>query len=474
MDNLVYFNLQALHTPHPIDLLCIYLPDSAFSEKADFYSLLALALTKNKNLPDGIILYYSRPMSEEISTAWKDDTHKSILFDRFTKNNIRFTKSFYFVEISTNGFSLNVDISNPQDFFTPSYEQLKSFYIKGIKSLVEKNDVLHYAPAGHNFRHPSGNILKLFIQAKELACNEAEMQFVSRGIFLQYNDVDWSALGEVFIDSMGIYSFIREALTYANSNAKITNFHSYDGLKNLIPSDIPHLVFISASTSGNMAKKIIEAGFLAKNIITLLSVENNADLGSSLIHLDFINKEFIKDNKSLNHESEIELVGEQFTFRAKPPKEIVIGINHRPDTLIDILKVFGKGGVNKLNENISSIGKTPLISLKPAPLLRDADFNEWLKNELTWNLPATITTIIYKEDGASKQLAIKIRLLINNLRGDTGKIKVLEANTLSAKKMKGCTGVLVVSAFSGDGSDLRQISRDLREYEKDIIEYINV
>lgn len=469
MDNLVYFNIQKKVVPHAIDLLCVYLPDSFLKDKADFISAIAFTLTKCDTIPDGIVIYYAHELKHEIINAWNDDVQKEILFSRLTKNKKIYTKFFYFVHIYSDSFVFNDSLSSTNGVFQPSEEDFRNFYNKGIASLAEKNEVLHSAPSGHKFKHPSGRILNLFIQAKEVACNEAELQFIARGLCLIHPQICWPDVKSVYIDSMGIYSLVKEALNFSKSKAIIENFHSYEGINKLTPPSEFDIAIISASTSGSMASILKDKGFGADRIITLIDTESREDSSLSLITLNGSNNTLRKDDFLYNYETEIELVGEQFTYKAKPPKQITISYKHQPNALKEILNTFAIDGVNSINERLDAINKTPLISLRPDNLLRCSRFNKWLEDELRWSLPSSVNLILYRDDGASLKLAQRVQEIVKDIRGCTEDISILEASRLDEDALKNCKGVLVVSAFCGDGGELRQISRDLREFEDRVI-----
>lgn len=469
MDNLVYFNVQKGHKPHIVDLLCVYLPDSYIKDEDDFYSALEYVIPKCDTLPDGIIIFHGESLDSELMKAWENNQEKNKIYNRLTRHDTLYTKMFYFVKMTPFGFVINPNFPLANTLIKLTLKDIKELYLSGIESLAKKNDVIHYAPAGHNFRHPSGTILKLFIQAKEIAYNEAELQYVGRGICLLESSFDWRGIHKIFIDSMGIYSLVKEAVSFSGSSAMIENFHSYDGLPMLtIPSE-NEVAIISASTSGSMAEKLIDKGFKSEKILTLIDTSLRATITKTLLVLDKSLLPSKKDSESHIHETEIELVGEQFTFKAKPPKQITIGIQHRPSDLNDILKTFGLTGVNRLNESLFTINKSPLISLKADNLLECDNFNKWLDEEITWSLPSSVKTIIYKDDGASLKLAERVRSKILQIRGHGNEVSIIEASSVNSEKLQNCTGVLIVSAFCGDGGELRQISRDLREFEETII-----
>jgi len=468
--NLVFFNVEKkVESISVVDLLCIYVPDSYLSKKTEFYNALTYALGECSSLPDGIIILYSQTKSEFIESVWSDEIEKDNFYNRLQTHSHRYTKNLYFVSLSKDGMHLNKSISEISDMYEVTQRDLETFYREGISILALKNEVLNFAPSGHSFRHPSGNINKLFIQAKEMACNESELKFMAIGIVLLNPEFAWNSVKEVYIDSMGIYSLVKEALIFANTDSRIKNFHSYSGMHELTKPASEYLVIISASTSGKMAAGLISKGFNSKKILTLIDVEERRDISHVLVNINEMSAGFVKKEGVFNHETEIELIGEQFTYKAKPPKQVIIGINHEPRDLSAILSIFGEKGINDLNENLYPLQKRALISLKPDPLLENKDFEKWLEMEVKWNISSAINTIVFKKDGASEKLAEKTSAIIDKLRLSTGRVDIIEYEELTRDRLSNCTGILIVCAFSGDGGQLRQISRDLREFESEII-----
>jgi hypothetical protein len=468
VDNTVYFNVIEKTNLHELDLLCLFIGDDSWAVIADFYSALELSLKECKTLPDGIMIFYSCDKKQKLENYWGNIDQKESFFNRLSKNNVAYTKSFYFAEMQSTGLILNEELCIKNALYSPQIDDLKRIYKLGLIELIYHNEVVHQAPAGHTFKHPSGKISKLFIQARELYGSETELQFVGRGLCSLNSNIKWCDLETVFIDSMGIYSAVKEALSFSNCAANIESFHSYTSIEKVNLPSCQYLVVISASTSGSMAKQLIEQGFSKDNIITLIDVEPRPDTCSVLIDLESSNilSEIVKVD---GNETDIELVGEHFSYKAKPPRQITLGVPHTPKALLDVLKVFALGGVNETNERVEAIGKNPMLSLKPESLLNNNAFVRWLESELNWSVPSSVKTIVYSEDGASKELSEKIRIIIDNIHNSEDKAVIIEAKDLNEQSIKECKGVIIVSAFAGDGGNLRQISRDLREFETNII-----
>src|SRR5690606_8509923 len=123
-----------------------------------------------------------------------------------------------------------------------------------------KNQVVQIAPAGHTFKHLSGRKNKIFIQSREMAVSEKELRFISSLIHL-FNGELLSKCEIVYIDTMGIYQYIREALLISGSTAKIARCPSTSGFRRATPRPVPYVCCISATTSGGMAQAVASPGF---------------------------------------------------------------------------------------------------------------------------------------------------------------------------------------------------------------------
>ncbi|WP_323634532.1 hypothetical protein [Pectobacterium polaris] len=470
MISTVYFNIDHTGSAHNLDLLCVYLSDKSIQNHSDFYEQITNSIRGSNTLPDAIIIFYSSTIESRVHSSWNDLSQKNVFLPRLGLGTGISAKSIFFISMSQDGLKLNSTIGVNHGSINLEESEYKKLYLYGMNSLAVKNKILHVAPSGHSFRHPSGTTSKLFIQAKEIARNEAELQFIARGIYLSSKEMAWNELKNVFIDSMGIYGIVKEALKFSGSDAKIINFHSYEKVEDLNPPADNYLVIISASTSGGMAKLLVKSGFSYKRIITLVEVSIRSELCSTPIIIPLEKNFQNRFDSNKNHETEIELVGEQFTSKAKQPREIILGIRHKPDALEDVLNTFAFNGVNDFNTKLNLISSsTPVLSLKPEALMGCTIFNEWLEAELKWEVAASISTIVYKKDGASELLALKVKHLLDDLRQSKNGLSIIEIDDLNAESLMDCSGVMVVSAFTGDGGQLRQISRSLREYEPRVI-----
>jgi hypothetical protein len=461
--NVIYFYSTKNVGKYVTESLCVYFGEKSGKDVLSFYSILEEGLKSCNTLPDCMVIICSDKQMNDFARYWQDKEENKNFLNRTVKNGTKYTKDFYFVEINESTIELNKTISSLDGITQLVESDLVNILGDGLKSLVERNSAVHIAPAGHSFKHPSGKISKLFIQTRELTSSEVELQFTARVMHL-LSSFKWSELDVIYIDTMGIYSIVKQALIYTKGSAEIRSFHSYDSLDTVTKPSLKSAVIISASTSGGMAKNLINKGWEAHNIITIIDTSLRENISSVLIDLSKLDKNIGKNSIDGN-ETDIELVGENFSYKAKPAKQITLGIPHNPKYLKDILEVFKNTGVNKLNSSTNT--KKQLLSLNPVSLIYNKKFNSWLDNELCWGLPISVNCIVHASDESSTVLACRAKNIITGFYQQ--EVMVIPSNELSKESIANATGILIISTFSGDGGVFREISRDLREFEENFI-----
>jgi len=337
---------------------------------------------------------------------------------------------------------------------------------QGLQYLLEANEVIQIAPAGHLFKHPSGTRSKVFIQAREMARSEPELFFVANAICLR-NGKALQDAEIVFIDTMGIYHYVREALKAVGNQARIESFHSYGEMKKLSPPIDSYLCVISASTSGGMAGELVnKQGFDPNKVVTLIDVTEKNRCGSVLMPLDTLGEGYAGLlEKGMGTETEIELVGEHFSSKAKPPRTVALGVPHQPKLLGEFLKHFALLGVGKLNSNFGDGPANPkLLCLDASSLTNNSEFTQWLDEEIAWCITLAVDHVIHASDPISKMIAELAATRIQAFRQTTITPSVISHDDLCKESLENAKGILVVTAVAGDGGGLREISRDLREY----------
>lgn len=451
------------------DALCIAYANNAEVSSLQLFSDLEASIKECSTLPDCVVIIADTELAKNLVAHWNNDSiQRETILNRGIKSGDYFVKNYYFFAWGTNQLgAINYSLVNSLQYEISADELIQ----QGLQNLLVKNEVVQIAPAGHLFKHPSGTKSKVFIQAREMAKSEPELCFVANALRIHMRETLRLA-DVVFIDTMGIYHFVREALRAAGSRARVESYHSYDEMKKLLPPSGAHACVISASTSGGMANKLVsKQRFDPDNIVTLIDLTASGRCGTVLMPLDKQGASY-KDaqlNKS-GAETEIELVGEHFSSKAKPPRAIVLGKPHKPEILESFLSHLNIPKNARLNTSPHEGAARPkMICVDVSSLPNNSEFTKWLDDEIAWCVSLAVDHVIHTDDPTSKEIAILAAKQIQHVKKTSLPPLVIQYSDLRRdeqrrKTLDSANGILVVSAVSGDGGLLREISRDLREY----------
>lgn len=450
-------------TRYDVEVLCVFFDMRRSITALEFFDELTTSLKELKTLPDCALVIADATSLNTLYEYWTQHSVARDLFkQRGMRSDIPFVKSYQFAEWNaTSGLNItHTDgASSTHAFGLPA----QSFVEQGLRALVSANSVVQLAPAGHVFKHPSNTVSKLFIQARELATSEAELAFAGRCLACTL-PLQQAGLTRVYIDSMGIYSLAREALSFASSLASIHSFHSYDEISKLSPPTEPYAVVISASTSGGMARRLHEEqGFEEERLITLIDTSRQGRNGEVLVALDNIDPN-MAEQLADGTETQIELFGEHFSSKAKPPRAVTLSQMHTPKALPLYLKQLGVGGTMGLNTAGRGSDMPRLVCVDSVAVAGSDEFERWLIDEIAWRVPVSIDHLVHADDEGSKILAAKAAQMLQKAKGGTALPTITSYSSMTGCTLRDKKGVLVVQAVAGDGGLMREISRDLREH----------
>jgi hypothetical protein len=163
-------------------------------------------------------------------------------------------------------------------------------------------------------------------------------------------------------------------------------------------------------------------------------------------------------------ETQIELAGEHFSFRSKPPRHVTLTKAHAPISLNAFLKKVDRNAERALNSLTGS--RSRIVAFNGGEVIASPAFRKWLKDEIAWSMPISIDHIIAVDDNGSIDLAQQCAEAIREIKGMASAPTVMQASSLNMNVLSEAKGVAVVQAVTGDGGALREVSRDLREYIK--------
>lgn len=440
------------HGNHEALVICYN--DSQLSVQHVFSDIEA-ALKAQRHLPDCVYILGTTEQLSVFNAGWADDQdHLANLLRRGEKNPRVCVHEYVFLEWTGAGFNTHV-LGGGGIVYTPNPSILLR---DGLKTLIEKNNVIHSAPSAHSFKHPSGTLNNVFIQARELASDEAEVCVVGYALALAYG-AGMRRAEKIFIDTMGIYAFVKNALARVGGKAEVMSFHSYERLKTMFPPASNYFCVVSASTSGGMAMTMGEQTFHQDCVATLIDRTADGRYGHVLVALDDI--KYPLPVKAEEGCTLIEIIGENFSAKSKPPKSITISMKHGPKPLPKFHKYFGMQGIIGFNR---SSQPHKLLTLDPDLLLADADFQRWLALEIDWCVSMATNLIVYADDAGSKRLGEVTLELLSQKWSATKSIRCVPYSELDGVDFKTVTGVLIATVVARDGGILREVSRDLRAY----------
>lgn len=445
-----------------IEARCIFFDGRSIVSELTLFDELEIALKQTDTLPDCVVIFAASPLIEDLYSKWiaAVDARKRFLA-RGDRQGIQFVKAHYFVAWDATGQNLHAVTTGEEGADIPWDIPTTVFLRQGLSRLVRDNPVVQLAPAGHVFKHPSGTINKVFIQARELATSEPQFAFVGRSLCQALGSDIFSSAAQVFVDTMSIYSFVREALNFSGNSARIQSFHSYVALAELVAPGNPYIVVISASTTGGMARRLhSEQGFENERLLTLIDTTESGRLGTVLVALDTID-DIYSEHLTDSTETEIELVGEHFSSKAKPPRTVTLGLTHRPGSLEKILKEFGLHAVMPINVIPPGKPRPKIVSLDGAAVARCTALIDWLRDEVSWRVSVAVNFVLHTDDPGSTEMAKQAAGFIDQIKGV--RPEVVNYSAIRTGRLNDAHGVLVITAVAGDGGILREISRELRE-----------
>lgn len=287
----------------------------------------------------------------------------------------------------------------------------KQFIMNGCNFLIKgrEADIITKAPSGTIFIKPSGSTLEEFIYASQLSRNYYESQFLAFCLLTIAPDL--SKILWIYIDTASISGIVESIIYYVHKftnsickNIKYKSFSSYSGLNSNTPNE-PELVWviISASSSKNLGKKIIEEWSVPpSNVVTILSydeADTSSSRGNYVLHsINHISKR----QKNLNAPIRVQVKGESFVAEIATPKKVLIKEAHKPDTVNKNIAIFAKSNVFTCNTKAGSAGggnvRAKRVFFNYKNFIKHDEFKEqfekWISRLVKWEIPKNLGAII--------------------------------------------------------------------------------
>jgi len=393
-----------------------------------------------------------------------------------------------------------------------------------LKIFKERGGILNSSSTSH-YEYPSGKHAKKFIRTGNILSIGVEVNFIAFCLLKFFR----TEISEIVCDTSTIISIaqalinLRRCINHNLTHPNINSFGSYEGLDNFQFEDSSTtLVLISASTSGSLAKKVLNKGkpFLnSEDIITIYYLSSTSkfkglepwnNIGKILCSLDFHkdnNKdgynpiEFFRNGEecdfcNIDNSLPLKIIGDQFLPEKINIKVLTITTNHSPKWLEEFMSEFSMNKVlichRKKRDTGDQLEKRELfidlelIHKKASkfiskssivPTEEDSFFNytkSFLKI-IEQNIPASLSKIIYLDDDASQLMAEQIKAYYYRfaIKNDDEILLKYEDQLDVYEKIKDIPNgtILVVGSSVSTSRKLLNISRLLRNNDKISIIY---
>lgn len=321
----------------------------------------------------------------------------------------------------------------------------------------------------YHFENPSGRHTQRFIRLSNILVSGAEIAFIG---FCALGYVP-AAARVVYIDTPSLYAIVsavnehRASFDPAAVPLVADNFSSYDGLDRYqFGLGAEGVVLISASSSGGLAKRLVEeAGFAPAKVVHLLFLGQNVGTFPVVCDLernDKENPEGFEAGRAVwepdsceacgNGSVAIRLQGDQFDIAGPQPSSLMMRRLDAHPGLSDLMQRMSGSGVFRIG--LESGKRRRLLDIDANALLANPAFLERFDFLVSRSVPAGTEHVIYTDEG-SFGLAERIRKKLGN--GAT--VKASDVSTISSRST---SALVVVSSAIESGRCLQDISRDLR------------
>ena len=344
----------------------------------------------------------------------------------------------------------------------------------GLQEMFDRrNGLIRPDPLTH-FVHPSGKHSQAFMRIANLMVSGPEVNFAGMCLLphipadLAHLWVDTSSIAPVAYAAVAL----RRLLEPSFETPVINSFLSWEGIRR--PFKFPeerNLVLISASTSGKLARELVDKkGIDQARVVTLFSTRGAS---SGLVILAALNDaglpvsggtsaaEYTDDNcpYCAAGSRPVRFVGDQFLSDAVRYSPEVITKADAPKNLSAFMESYG------LERGLGMRARTPAAAVntyhvEAIPFFDTERFKEKLRNACRRHIAASTELIVHLDDDASAELAARVA----EYATDTGARSLSASDLLAQSGTIHCEGaVLIVAGCVGSGYAVQSVSRDLRD-----------
>ena len=322
----------------------------------------------------------------------------------------------------------------------------------GLLTIFHSRVGLLEAPTNSHYVKPSGKHSAYFIRTGDVLVTDSETIFVASSIA---RILPKGSIQHILCDtsSIAVIGYALKSLALVKGSTRggprIHTFQSYKGIRDLSLNDADSTLFlISASTSGDLAKLIVEqTGITPKRVTTIFYRGINPSVGRVLCdvsrggtHHKSVPEigSFSGHNCHLCRQGRerIWILGDQFEARAAEAGLRLVTIEDRP-------KWLSRFNQEAHGKKIIFCHKVIRENDAPREFFFDLsklftsgsteDFPRWgskLENFLNQGVPASLKRIVYLADGASKLLGERVAKHLKDQQYRKQKIVIISAAEL--------------------------------------------
>ncbi|HEY5744834.1 MAG TPA: hypothetical protein VIU12_02050 [Chryseolinea sp.] len=371
------------------------------------------------------------------------------------------------------------------------YNHAESLFNCGfIDIFKEREGLITAASDNYHFVFPSGKHSPFFLRTGNLLLNSSEIYFMVVPL-LRYIE---KQIVHIYCDTSSINSLafalieLRKRFDYTYQTPNVISFGSYDHFENFNFKDLKHsLIFISASTSGNLVKKLQEKNPTLRpdGIISILYLSDTPTESLVLYNLSSIDHntiDRIDTSKMSDNEIDCKLCrvgsfpvrisGDMFLVDKPKVNAIQIKKTDRPSWLNRFMKIYHSKKETKISLIRCFYGEERFrrfeIYFRSIDVFNNLFIDESFKDDPLPKLkqvtnqiiPAALKQIVYLNDPGSKELAHKIEAITEGVRVRSS-TELLENEPESEE----FGAILIVCSTLVTGNNILYVNKYLRRYK---------
>lgn len=354
--------------------------------------------------------------------------------------------------------------------------KFEDFRRRAMTSIFNGRHGFVESTATYHFENPSGRHTERFIRLSNILVRGAEIAFIG---FCTLPFVPQET-AIAYLDTPSLYAVVAaindQRASFEDAGPILAdNFSSYAGVGTYRFTRIADaVVLISASSSGTLAKELIEDHRFAPDAVTHLLFLGRDRSGSNLVcdlrRDERHNPEGIINPPSVYEASScrlcasgshaIKLQGDQFEFAGPQQEPLLIGINDAPPGLGRLMERFAGHRLFGVGIGTATARQTKQFNVAASVLLAHPRFTERLDYVFRRSLPASMGHIVAIDEWSlpfAKQIAAF---------SDSSAV-IIARDNLDAIPAATHTAIVIAASVIESGRSLLDISRDLRSIVPD-------